>query len=124
MSATAKAWASTHNETLYTKMTSVVDVLYACQKAIGTGYLSAFPDELFDRFEAVKAVWAPYYTIHKVRLTYKNFAHVLVTTLLLVSEPQLYTCSCSTSSFWSANSQAHHHTHSLLKLQAAKVPTL
>ncbi|XP_078154338.1 uncharacterized protein LOC144549468 isoform X2 [Carex rostrata] len=66
MSATAKAWASTHNETLFTKMTSVVDVLYACQKAIGTGYLSAFPDELFDRFEAVKAVWAPYYTIHKI----------------------------------------------------------
>ncbi|KAJ3707913.1 hypothetical protein LUZ61_011618 [Rhynchospora tenuis] len=66
MSATAKAWASTHNETLFTKMTSVVDVLYTCQKAIGTGYLSAFPDELFDRFEAVKPVWAPYYTIHKI----------------------------------------------------------
>ncbi|KAJ6325971.1 hypothetical protein OIU78_013128 [Salix suchowensis] len=29
-------------------------------------YLSAFPSELFDRFEAIKPVWAPYYTIHKI----------------------------------------------------------
>lgn len=77
MSATAKAWASTHNETLFTKMTSVVDVLYACQKAIGTGYLSAFPDELFDRFEAVKPVWAPYYTIHKVCTSQYQYQHML-----------------------------------------------
>ncbi|KAJ3707912.1 hypothetical protein LUZ61_011617 [Rhynchospora tenuis] len=66
MSATAMAWASTHNKTLFSKMTSLVDALYACQNAIGTGYLSAFPDEFFDRFEAIKDVWAPYYTIHKI----------------------------------------------------------
>lgn len=66
MSASALMWASTHNDTLYGKMTSVVDALYDCQKQMGTGYLSAFPTELFDRFEAVKYVWAPYYTIHKV----------------------------------------------------------
>lgn len=66
MSATALMWASTHNATLQTKMTSVVNALYACQKKIGTGYLSAFPTEFFDRFEAIKSVWAPYYTIHKV----------------------------------------------------------
>ena len=30
------------------------------------GYLSAFPESLFDRFEAVQPVWAPYYTLHKV----------------------------------------------------------
>ncbi|XP_020109223.1 uncharacterized protein LOC109724716 [Ananas comosus] len=66
MSASALMWASTHNDTLYGKMTSVVDALYDCQKQMGTGYLSAFPTELFDRFEAVKYVWAPYYTIHKI----------------------------------------------------------
>lgn len=66
MSATAQMWASTHNDTLQEKMTSVVNALYACQKKIGTGYLSAFPTEFFDRFEAIKSVWAPYYTIHKV----------------------------------------------------------
>lgn len=66
MSATALMWASTHNATLQEKMISVVNALYACQKKIGTGYLSAFPTEFFDRFEAIKSVWAPYYTIHKV----------------------------------------------------------
>ena len=59
-------WASTHNDTLYQRMTSVVDALNSCQKKIGTGYLSAFPTELFDRVEALVYAWAPYYTIHKV----------------------------------------------------------
>ncbi|GLT62340.1 hypothetical protein SLA2020_349850 [Shorea laevis] len=66
LSAAAKMWASTHNETLKEKMSAVVSALSACQKQMGTGYLSAFPSEQFDRFEAVKPVWAPYYTIHKI----------------------------------------------------------
>lgn len=59
-------WASTHNETLKKKMFAVVSALHDCQNKMGTGYLSAFPSEQFDRFEALKPVWAPYYTIHKV----------------------------------------------------------
>ncbi|XP_073002118.1 uncharacterized protein [Typha latifolia] len=66
MSATAQMWASTHNCTLFKKMSYVVNALYACQKKMGTGYLSAFPTEFFDRYEAVQDVWAPYYTIHKI----------------------------------------------------------
>ncbi|KAH7861219.1 hypothetical protein Vadar_023249 [Vaccinium darrowii] len=66
LSASAQMWASTHNDTLKEKMSAVVSALSACQDEIGTGYLSAFPSELFDRFEAVKPVWAPYYTIHKI----------------------------------------------------------
>ncbi|KAG1364239.1 hypothetical protein COCNU_11G010660 [Cocos nucifera] len=66
MSSSAMMWASTHNDTLYEKMSAVVDVLDACQKKMGTGYLSAFPPSFFDLFEAVKYVWAPYYTIHKI----------------------------------------------------------
>ena len=66
MSASALMWASTHNDTLREKMSSVVNALDACQKKIGTGYLSAFPTEFFERYEALKYVWAPYYTIHKV----------------------------------------------------------
>ncbi|KAG2656698.1 hypothetical protein PVAP13_1KG103131 [Panicum virgatum] len=66
LSATAKMWASTHNDTLKEKMSSVVDALYDCQKKMGTGYLSAFPSEFFDWVEAIKPVWAPYYTIHKI----------------------------------------------------------
>lgn len=77
LSAAAKMWASTHNGTLAGKMSAVVDALHACQQAPangGTGYLSAFPAEFFDRFEAIKPVWAPYYTIHKV---HKSSHHVL-----------------------------------------------
>ncbi|KAL5978151.1 hypothetical protein ACLOJK_029268 [Asimina triloba] len=66
LSASAKMWASTHNDSLQNKMSSVVSALHECQKAIGTGYLSAFTDEQFDRFEAIKPVWAPYYTVHKI----------------------------------------------------------
>lgn len=66
LSASALMWASTHNNTLKDKMSAIVDNLYLCQTKIGSGYLSAFPSEQFDRFEAIKPVWAPYYTIHKV----------------------------------------------------------
>ncbi|KAL9458778.1 hypothetical protein AB3S75_007619 [Citrus x aurantiifolia] len=66
LSASAHMWASTHNVTLKEKMTAVVSALSECQNKMGSGYLSAFPSEQFDRFEALKPVWAPYYTIHKI----------------------------------------------------------
>ncbi|XP_074350494.1 uncharacterized protein LOC141689888 isoform X1 [Apium graveolens] len=66
LSASAQMWSSTHNDTLKEKMSAVISVLSDCQEKMGSGYLSAFPSELFDRFEAVKPVWAPYYTIHKI----------------------------------------------------------
>ncbi|XP_071690329.1 uncharacterized protein [Rutidosis leptorrhynchoides] len=66
LSASAKMWASTGNTTLKQKMTAVVSALGECQEKLSGGYLSAFPSEFFDRFEAVKPVWAPYYTIHKI----------------------------------------------------------
>ncbi|KAK9736003.1 hypothetical protein RND81_04G243900 [Saponaria officinalis] len=59
-------WASTHNETLRQTMTELVSALKECQDEIGTGYLSAFPTEYFDRVEALATVWAPYYTVHKI----------------------------------------------------------
>ncbi|CAL1391150.1 unnamed protein product [Linum trigynum] len=66
LSAAAMMYASTHNETLKEKMSEVVSALSKCQDKVGSGYLSAFPSEFFDRFEAVQPVWAPYYTIHKI----------------------------------------------------------
>lgn len=75
-------WASTHNEDIKEKMSALVTGLALCQKKIGSGYLSAFPSELFDRFEALQYVWAPYYTIHKVR--FNNFT-LLVATIYLAS---------------------------------------
>lgn len=49
-------------------MSGVIAALKECQGKMGTGYLSAFPPKYFDRLEALRAVWAPYYTIHKVCL--------------------------------------------------------
>ena len=66
LSATAQMSASSHNETLKAKMNALVSALKECQDAMKTGYLSAFPSEFFDRFEAIQPVWAPYYTINKV----------------------------------------------------------
>lgn len=69
LSACALMYASTGNTTLLAKMQYLVRALAECQDHIGTGYLSAFPTEEFDRVEALKPVWAPYYTIHKVSAT-------------------------------------------------------
>ena len=44
----------------------MVRELALCQKALGNGYLSAFPEELFDRLRADQRVWAPFYTLHKI----------------------------------------------------------
>ncbi|KAJ0817469.1 putative six-hairpin glycosidase superfamily, beta-L-arabinofuranosidase, GH127 [Helianthus annuus] len=66
LSATALMWASTGHEALKEKMTQLVSALGDCQEKMKTGYLSAFPTEFFDRVEASKTVWAPYYTIHKI----------------------------------------------------------
>ncbi|GAA0158853.1 aminoacyl-tRNA synthetase [Lithospermum erythrorhizon] len=47
-------------------MDALVSALSECQEKMDTGYLSAFPTEFFDKFEAIQPVWAPYYTIHKI----------------------------------------------------------
>jgi len=44
----------------------MVGELAKCQAAVGNGYLSAFPEELFDRLRAGKPAWAPFYTLHKI----------------------------------------------------------
>ncbi len=40
--------------------------LAKCQKTFGNGYVSAFPEEFFDRLRAGRGVWAPFYTLHKI----------------------------------------------------------
>jgi uncharacterized protein len=45
----------------------MVAELAKCQQGLGgTGYLSAFPEEFFDRLREGKPVWAPFYTLHKI----------------------------------------------------------
>ncbi len=67
LTASALAYAATGDPKIKEKADRVVAELAACQQALGsTGYLSAFPEEFFDRLESGKKVWAPYYTLHKI----------------------------------------------------------
>jgi DUF1680 family protein len=71
LSALAQAWASTGTTAFKTKGDYLVAGLAACQAraaaaGFGTGYLSAFPESFIDRVETRQAVWAPYYTLHKI----------------------------------------------------------
>jgi DUF1680 family protein len=66
LSACAMMFASTGDEQLKGKGNAVVAGLAECQAKIGNGYLSAYPEEFFDRVEKQQRVWAPYYTLHKI----------------------------------------------------------
>src|SRR5271165_3222216 len=66
LSACALAFASSDDEQLKSNGDLMVAELAKCQAKHKNGYLSAFPQELFDRLRDGVNVWAPFYTIHKV----------------------------------------------------------
>ena len=66
LSACALMWAQTADTTVRDRGASMVAELAKCQQKHATGYLSAFPTELFDRLKAGQRVWAPFYTYHKI----------------------------------------------------------
>jgi hypothetical protein len=66
LSAVALASAATGNTVLKSRGDELVAGLDACQKKIGTRYLSAYPTELFEHLAQGKPVWAPFYTYHKI----------------------------------------------------------
>ena len=64
-------------------MTALVNDLKKVQDALGGGYLSAFPLEHFERLQALRPVWAPFYVVRGLgdacrkrpgACTYINFA--------------------------------------------------
>jgi len=66
LSAVALMYASTGDEDLRKNGDAAVAELGKCQKALKSGYLSAFPVEFFDRLRNGQKVWAPFYTMHKI----------------------------------------------------------
>ena len=66
LSACALMAVSARDGLLKSKADALVAELARCQKALGGGYLSAFPLEFMDRLRDGKKVWAPWYTIHKI----------------------------------------------------------
>jgi uncharacterized protein len=66
LSACALIWASTGDVLARQRGDQIVAGLADCQRALGSGYVSAFPQELFDRLREDRPAWAPFYTLHKI----------------------------------------------------------
>jgi uncharacterized protein len=66
LSACALSFASSEDEELKRNGDLMVAELAKCQARHKNGYLSAFPQEYFDRLRDGVNVWAPFYTIHKI----------------------------------------------------------
>ncbi len=66
LSALALMAASLGDAELKSRGERLTAELAKCQAGLGNGYLSAFPEEFFDRLRAGKPVWAPFYTLHKI----------------------------------------------------------
>lgn len=71
LSALAQAHANTGDQVYADKARVLVAALAQCQAAspgagFHDGYLSAFPESVFDSLEAGGKPWAPYYTLHKI----------------------------------------------------------
>ena len=67
LSACAFMFATTGDAKIRANADYVVAELAKCQTALGpSGFLSAYPEEFFDRVFSVRRVWAPFYTLHKI----------------------------------------------------------
>ncbi len=66
LSAFALASATAGDSDFKRRGDELVSALAECQKKTGTGYLSAFPTDLFERLAKGDHVWAPFYTYHKI----------------------------------------------------------
>jgi len=66
MTAMAMFVAQSGDEVAAQRLSYVIHSLAECQEAIGTGFLSAWGEEVLDKVEDTGQGWAPYYTIHKI----------------------------------------------------------
>lgn len=64
LKALAQAYSTTNDSKIYDRLQYLMQELSLCQ--FESGYLSAFPEEFFDRVENRKPVWVPWYTMHKI----------------------------------------------------------
>jgi uncharacterized protein len=66
LSALALASCTSADSSLKARGGELVSALAECQQRMGSGYLGAFPPDLFEHLVQGKAVWAPFYTYHKI----------------------------------------------------------
>lgn len=87
LSALSQAYETTRSTHLLQRLEYLMEELASCQ--FDSGYLSAFPEQLFDNVENRQPAWVPWYTMHKIiagltaayRATGSNTAYTLVTRL-------------------------------------------
>jgi len=66
LSACALMYRAAGDDGLKANADQVVAGLAECQAKFPNGYLSAYPENFFDRLEKDGRVWAPWYTLHKI----------------------------------------------------------
>lgn len=64
MTALAQAYVQSGQQVFYDRLNYLLAELSGCQAE--SGYLSAFPEALFDRLEEGKQAWVSWYTMHKI----------------------------------------------------------
>ena len=64
LTALSQLWAMERNQEAYERIERIINTLSQCQRE--DGYLSAFPEVLFDNVEQEKPAWVPWYTMHKI----------------------------------------------------------
>lgn len=76
LSTYALLYASTGEDIFRLKGDSIIQGLRQCQQVIGTGYISAFPQEFIYRNLRGEEVWAPWYTLHKLMKGVRDQVHL------------------------------------------------
>ena len=66
LSGMASLYEATGDESLRRRAAETVGILRQCQDAMGSGYLSAFPESGIDKTIRGERYWAPWYTLHKI----------------------------------------------------------
>lgn len=64
LTALAQVYSTTKDITIYKRLQYILSELSLCQ--FDSGYLSAFPEEFFDRVENRQPIWVPWYAMHKI----------------------------------------------------------
>lgn len=64
MTAIAQAYQNTNHPDFLERINYIISELEECQ--FESGYLSAFPEKLFDNVENKQPAWVPWYTMHKI----------------------------------------------------------
>ena len=64
LTAMSQLWAAEREPKAGERLAYVIEELGKCQRE--NGYLSAFPEKVFDRVERREPAWVPWYTMHKI----------------------------------------------------------